>query len=311
MTTKGLSRTIHAPDHYENFPVASIIIPKKLRGHVISVYNFARLADDVADEGTAKTSERLRLLELFDSVLKSQCNFSSNELNNSKIERQIISITKLAKASLSDLNVSSSLLSDLLKAFKYDSDFTPFENWQEIFEYCKNSANPVGRILLGLFGVLDNKNNNQKQIDLLHTKSDAVCTGLQIINFAQDANEDCKKGRATFPRNIWPKKIKNLKQYQFSTLTHKEKEILIKKLIEKGHQKILEGQDLPTMLMKCGTKHSFRFALEISLIIQCGLQICKQISNNPNIVWTNPPKLKLLDMPKLFLRSLYNVILKK
>ena len=90
MTTKGLSKTIHSTDHYENFPVASFIIPKKIRKNVINVYNFARLADDIADEGEMDSSERIRLLNIFDNVLGSKNELSAKNVKKSELESKII-----------------------------------------------------------------------------------------------------------------------------------------------------------------------------------------------------------------------------
>ncbi len=311
MTPKSFSKIIHATGHYENFPVASFIIPKKLRRHVICVYNFARLADDVADEGELKLSERMRLLNLFRDVLDSQHELHTVSMEKKSIEEKIIFTSISAKSSLAELKIPHYLLINLLDAFRYDADFKEFENWHAIFEYCKNSANPIGRILLKIFGYDNLLDQKKKYLELIYKKSDAICTGLQMINFAQDATEDDAKGRTTFPRTIWPKKIKLLEKNQFSEISQKNKEFLVKEMITKGHQKLLEGKDLPKLLKKNYSNYTFRFALEISLIIECGLLISKKIMDNPGQVWKTPPKLKFLDMPKLFLSALFNVILKR
>lgn len=311
MTTKGLSKTVHATDHYENFPVASFIIPKKIRKHVINVYNFARLADDVADEGKMESKERIRLLNLFDKVLKIQNDPPLNSFNKSKIENKIITITTLVKNDFSKLEISHDWLSRLLVAFRYDSKFTVFETWKHVFAYCENSANPIGRILLELFGIDGNNKNHQSMLKKIHLKSDAICTGLQIVNFTQDAAEDDHKGRPTFPREIWPVHIKTFDNYNFSTLSLYEKNVLIQKMILKGREKLLEGEDLPNLLMKSNTDYAFRLSLEVALIIKCGLKVCEKIIDKPNNVWTKSPKLKLLEFPKLFMSALFSVILKR
>ncbi|OUT98997.1 MAG: hypothetical protein CBC01_02140 [Betaproteobacteria bacterium TMED41] len=310
MTVKGLTKKIHATDHYENFPVASFIIPKKLKKHFISVYNFARLADDIADEGEIESGERIRLLQLFDDVLNNKKSSLSNADNVSMTERKIITTANSAKHHLAELGVSNKSLSKLLIAFRHDANFTVFESWQKVFEYCENSANPIGRILLGIFGITNSQKNQQNQLDILYLKSDAICTGLQIVNFAQDAAEDDKRGRPTFPKEIWPQKLQGMQKYRFSTLSNAEKANLIENMVLIGRQKLSEGSDLPKLLMNRDLDHSFRCALEISLIIECGLHICEKITANPNIVWSKPPRLKLLNLPKLFFSALLNVILK-
>ena len=311
MTTKGLSKTIHSTDHYENFPVASFIIPKKIRKNVINVYNFARLADDIADEGEMDSSERIRLLNIFDNVLGSKNELSAKNVKKSELESKIIFTSNLVKTDLAKLNISCNLLSKLLIAFRYDSDFKIFETWQHIFKYCENSANPIGRILLELFGIENTIETAQNRSSAIYTKSDAICTGLQIINFTQDAAEDDHRGRPTFPKEIWPLSIKTRKNFKFSTLSAFEKKILIQKMILKGREKLLQGKDLPKLLMKKKSKYSFRLSLEVALIIKCGLKICEKIINEPNIVWDKSPKLKLLEFPKLFMSALFSVILKR
>jgi phytoene/squalene synthetase len=311
MTTKGLSKTIHASDHYENFPVASFIIPKKIRKHVINVYNFARLADDIADEGEMDACERMRLLDLFDSVLNSKNEISTKGFKKSKIEKKIISTTNLARVDFAELKISHNWLSKLLIAFRYDSKFTVFETWKNIFEYCENSANPIGRILLELFDIRNHSKNELSGLSAIYTKSDAICTGLQIINFTQDAAEDDQRGRPTFPKEIWPLHIKNFESYKFSKLSSFDKKILIRKMVLKGREKLLQGKDLPQLLMKTNSAYSFRFSLEVALIIKCGFKMCEKILNDPNIVWTSSPKLKLLEFPKLFMSALISVILKR
>ncbi len=310
MTKKGISKAIHAANRYENFPVGSLIVPKKHRSFIVNVYNFARLADDIADEGKLNNDERLKLLDLFEKVLKNPSHYKfKNEKKNLKIEQKIINVTLMTHLICNESPVFKNLLLKLLKAFRYDASFKPFENWDEIYNYCENSANPIGRILLELFEIPKFSNGIETK-NLIFFMSDSICTGLQIINFAQDSKEDDFKGRPTFPKNIWPENITHIKKEQFSKLSSNVKLALVEKLAIKGIEKLNDGKNLPKILRNINTKFSFRFALEISLIIECGLNISKKILKNPNCVWTKPPKLKLYQFPKIFFYSLINVILK-
>lgn len=153
-------------DHYENFPVVSFLIPKKYRKEIAIIYWFARTADDIADEGEFSSDDRLEKLEQFEKqFLESLENGSGNSNFN------------LLSSVIKKNNLSTDCFTDLLSAFKQDVIKTRYSNYQEILDYCKRSANPVGRILLELFKVHDAEAINC---------SDKICTALQLTNFYQD-----------------------------------------------------------------------------------------------------------------------------
>jgi hydroxysqualene synthase len=169
-----------AQSHYENFPVASRLLPRELRPHVAAIYAFARRADDFADEPGYETDERLRLLQEWRRRLHDHA--------QAPPEFQALhhTITKF------DLPIS--LFDDLLDAFTQDVTTTRYERWLEVLEYCQRSANPVGRLVLRLSGYRD------EQLD---RASDAVCTALQLTNFWQDLAIDWSRGRLYVPEDIW------------------------------------------------------------------------------------------------------------
>jgi len=167
--------------HYENFPVASRLVPARLRPAVVAVYRFARAADDLADEGDAPPGARLAALDTFERALEA-------------IERgetpPLAPFPALAGA-IRTHALPLAPFRALLSAFRQDVTTTRYETRADLLDYCARSADPVGRIMLALFGV-DGAARLQA--------SDAICTGLQLANFWQDVAIDAAKGRIYVPR---------------------------------------------------------------------------------------------------------------
>jgi phytoene synthase len=165
--------------HYENFPVASRLLPAALRPHVAAVYAFARGADDIADEPGRADGERLRLLDEWAAAL--------HEPPRSPVFEALAETRRR-------FDLPSGLFEDLLSAFKQDVVKSRYETWEDVFDYCRRSANPVGRLVLRLAGV---------RRDDADRWSDAVCTALQLTNFWQDLAIDWKRGRLYVPLSAW------------------------------------------------------------------------------------------------------------
>lgn len=161
-----------AQSHYENFPVASILLPKRLRNPISVIYAFARTADDFADEGDAPQQHRLKQLTEFNTAL--QAITTNNYQGDDPI---FIALTDV----IAQHQLPISLFEDLLYAFKQDVVKSRYANFDEVLDYCKLSANPVGRLLLLLDG-------QPSQVQL--QQSDAICSALQLINFYQDIVQD-------------------------------------------------------------------------------------------------------------------------
>jgi squalene synthase HpnC len=161
-----------AQSHYENFPVASVLLPQKLRLPISVIYAFARTADDFADEGNVPQDTRLEQLDVYSKAL--------SEIKNhrySGINPIFIALSDVIKKH----NLPISLFNDLLSAFKQDVVKNRYSNFEEVLDYCNRSANPIGRLLLHLDG-----EPSDEQLE----QSDAVCTALQLINFYQDIIQD-------------------------------------------------------------------------------------------------------------------------
>jgi len=171
-----------AVDHYENFPVASVLLPARLRRPVGLIYRFARESDDFADEGNLPDAERLALLSTFSLELE-------------RIERKeppgIPWFADLA-AVIHEHGLPIQLFHDLLSAFAQDVTTKRYTDYAGVLDYCRRSANPVGRLLLYLYDAASEQNLQY---------SDAICSGLQLINFLQDVAIDWRKDRVYFPQN--------------------------------------------------------------------------------------------------------------
>lgn len=180
-----------ARDHYENFPVASWLLPRPMRPHVAAVYAFARVADDFADEGDRLNEERLALLDAWRRWLVAAI---SSEADSPPVltglPAETSHIFAAIGATIRTCRLPVSLFDDLLSAFRQDVTTTRYETWGAVLDYCKRSANPVGRLVLGVAGYRD---------AALDRRSDAVCTALQLTNFWQDLARDWRKGRLYLP----------------------------------------------------------------------------------------------------------------
>lgn len=169
--------------HYENFPVASWLCPAALRPPIAAIYAFARTADDMADEGDASPAQRLEQLQDYRLELHAIAKGQSPQ------PRWATIFTPL-QYQLQQWQLPVHLLDDLLSAFVQDvaktRDQTSYADRAELLDYCRRSANPVGRLLLHLYGVHD---------DQALAQSDAICSALQLINFWQDLSEDIPRGR--------------------------------------------------------------------------------------------------------------------
>ena len=173
VTDAAYARCLHiARQHYENFPVASRLLPRRLRPHIAAIYAFARIADDFADEGDRAVAARLALLDDWRERLHAT---AAGTLRTDDSDTTGIFVA--LGDTMRRFNLELDLLDDLLSAFRQDVTTTRYETWDDLLDYCRRSANPVGRLVLGIGGYRD---------AALDAQSDAVCTALQLTNFWQD-----------------------------------------------------------------------------------------------------------------------------
>jgi len=179
-----------ARSHYENFPVASQLLPAPMRPHVAAVYAFARVADDIADEGSAPAADRLAQLNAWQRRLHAAVTVEDAE--GAAHEHEDLIVAALAH-SIRSLDLPIALFDDLVSAFGQDTMTTRYASWTDVFDYCRRSANPVGRLVLRIAGHRD---------ESLDRSSDALCTALQLANFWQDFGRDWRSGRLYVPRDV-------------------------------------------------------------------------------------------------------------
>ena len=176
-----------ARGHYENFPVASVLLPKAMRPGIAAIYAFARRADDFADEPGLAEAERLRLLDDWGGRLRT-CADDHPRLAADATEDEWIFLALGDAIRRHALPIA--LLEDLLSAFRQDVTTTRYASWAEVLDYCRRSANPVGRLVLQVAGASDPLNDQ---------RSDCICTALQLTNFWQDFGVDWRRGRLYLP----------------------------------------------------------------------------------------------------------------
>jgi hydroxysqualene synthase len=181
--------------HYENFPVASRLVPRHMRRHVAAVYAFARAADDFADEGQRSIEDRHRLLDgwlcrLRDAVADGPARIARPTAAGEPGNTEEIFVA--LAATIREKALPPGLFEDLLSAFRQDVTCTRYASWNEVLDYCRRSANPVGRLVLRIGDYRDER---------LDVWSDAICTALQLTNFWQDLKIDFDRGRVYLPED--------------------------------------------------------------------------------------------------------------
>lgn len=167
--------------HYENFPVASFLLPAHMRPHIAAIYAFARTADDFADQPHREPDERVRLLHDYRRTLHRAARGEAGP------DLIFVALAETIRRYALPLH----LFEDLLSAFEQDVTVHRYDTWDRLLDYCRRSANPVGRLVLKVAAVHD-----------AHAEraSDALCTGLQLANFWQDFGRDWHEGRLYVPR---------------------------------------------------------------------------------------------------------------
>jgi phytoene synthase len=252
--------------HYENFPVASLLLPAALREPVGAIYRFARGADDIADEGDDAPETRLEKLRSYRMQLE-----APSELAN-LIRRH-------------DLPVE--LFEDLLDAFTQDVTKKRYADFSELLDYCRRSANPVGRLLLHLF---------KRTADSDLACSDAICSALQLTNFWQDVEIDYAKGRIYLPQDEMARHHVT-EQHILNKKCDEAWRELMRFQVERARQLMLSGKALGRVLPG-------RVGLEIRATIQGGLRILKKIENADYDVFHRRPVLRGFDWPLLLARAI-------
>jgi hydroxysqualene synthase len=266
-------------NHYENFPVASVLCPPAIRPAVVAIYHFARTADDLADEGDASPSARLADLASYRADLLAICD------NRSPSPRWRDMFEALAMQR-TQFGLPERLLHDLLDAFEQDVRNPRYTDRPALLDYCRRSANPIGRLLLHLYGVSDATALRQ---------ADAVCTALQLINFWQDLSVDGPRGRQYVP-------LVDLAEHGVTSaellgcVDSPRSRALVHGLCQWARSLMLQGAPLALRIPG-------RAGWELRLVVQGGLRILERIERMDHASLVHRPKLSAADLPVLAWRA--------
>ena len=260
--------------HYENFPVASLLIPKQQRRHVAAIYAFARQADDFADEASYE-GRRVELL----AEWRRKLNDAARGVADDPV---FIALS----STIASERLPVGLLHDLISAFEQDTRVSHYETFAELADYCRLSANPVGRLVLHLFGRTD---------DHLLVQSDAICTGLQLANFWQDVAIDQAKGRCYIPRE-------DLARFRCTTAELADGRPghgfidVMRFEVNRTRGLFRQGSGLPRAV-------GGRLGFELKLVLLGGIRILERIERSNYDVFRHRPALGAPDWALLLMRA--------
>jgi squalene synthase HpnC len=260
-----------AVGHYENFPVASLLLPASLREPVEIIYRFARSADDFADEGDDPAEVRLRKLNDYRRQLAAPSG------------RLFQDVAKIIR----EHELPVELFADLLDAFSQDVTKKRYASFAEVLDYCRRSANPVGRLLLHLF-----KRTNESNL----RASDAICSALQLINFWQDVEVDYTKDNRVYLPQDDMARFGVTERHLQEKICDSAWQSLMAFEVQRTRKLMLDGAGL-------GKALPGRIGLEIRATIQGGLRILEKIERAGYDVFRRRPKLQPLDWPLVLYRA--------
>ena len=265
-------------EHYENFPVASFLLPRHLRRPIEAIYRFARSADDIADEGDATSAERLAALADYDRALEQ---IAAGTTPDTPVFAELATMVR-------EHALPIDLLHDLISAFRQDVTVKRYPDFATLQDYCRRSANPVGRLLLHLFGRATPDNL---------VRSDQICTALQLANFWQDVAVDWQKDRVYLPQDELQRF--NIPETQIAA-SHWTAgwAALMDFQVERTRQMMQTGAPLARNLPG-------RMGWEIRFTVQGGLRILERVQQIRGNVFAARPVLGPRDWTLVLLRGIF------
>ncbi|MCK4709246.1 MAG: squalene synthase HpnC [Gammaproteobacteria bacterium] len=256
-----------ASQHYENFPVASFILPSKIRTAVTVIYVFARRADDLADEGNANDTERLEQLTQMETDLQQTIDGKPAD------DYLYLALADVIKR----FQIPTNLFFDLISAFKQDVVKKRYQTFGELMDYCRRSANPVGRLMLHLFTQADEKNL---------ALSDGICSALQLINFYQDLSQDYAELQRIYIPEEDMQKYAVTEQHFTDKISDNKMQQLMQFEYGRAENLIRAGGWL-------GKRLKGRAGFEIRLIIAAGSRVLHKLKQQDDVF--SRPRLKVTD----------------
>jgi squalene synthase HpnC len=271
-------------EHYENFPVASWLCPPRLRAPITAIYRFARTADDIADEGDTPAHARLEALKAYRAELLANLDgVASGELDWPEVFGPLT-------LQVIDHKLPAQPLLDLLDAFeqdvRYSAEGRRYRDMPELMDYCRRSANPVGRLLLHLYGVSDDRSLQE---------SDAICSALQLINFWQDLGQDLARQRYYLPQDTMQRHGVT-EQDLTPERDNGNAQAMVRELAKHARELMLAGAPLTLRLPG-------RVGWELRLVVQGGLRILDKIEAMQWRTWQRRPRLHAQDVVPMLWRA--------
>ena len=270
--------TFMSVQHYENFPVASFLLPTRLRPAVRALYMFARTADDIADEGDASDEQRIAGLEAYAAQLEK----IDRDENPDDAEFQLL------QKIVVQYRLPTQPLYQLLSAFKQDVIQKRYPGYVDLLDYCSRSANPVGTLILHLYGAANPQNLRD---------SDAICSALQLINFWQDVAVDWEKNRIYIP-------LEDMQRFGVSEQTIAQ-HMADPAFIALMHFEIQRTRALMLSGSRLAGRLPGRIGLELRAVVQGGLRILEKIELKPENVFHNRPTLTVWDWLVISWRTIW------
>jgi squalene synthase HpnC len=268
-----------ATHHYENFHVVSFLLPKRLHQDFYNVYAFCRWADDLGDE-MGDTSESLRLLGWWREELEA--------MYAGRVQHPVF---VALEGTAHKYNLPKQLFGNLISAFEQDQRVTRYANWHELFDYCRCSANPVGRLVLRLCGYSDDERDRL---------SDATCTALQLANFWQDVTVDLEKDRVYLPLDVLSRHGYTVADLQAGTFNAAFQAVM-RDAIEVARKLFLEGLPLVKTVDK-------RLAFDLELFSRGGLRVLEKIERQNYNVLARRPAISKFERVQLLVGCLWNTL---
>ena len=343
MSAAHHGKAYHGGEHYENFPVASWLLPPQMRAPVLALYRFARTADDIADEGDSSVRTRLSRLASLDQGLCEATppaapthpaeglwnegggtHAASDSVTADEALQQDVALRAIAaelQQSLAQSGLPTDAARDLLSAFRQDVLFRAMPEESDVIDYCMRSAAPVGRMVLGFAGIQGTPHHARCM-----TASDHICIGLQLANFAQDMGEDLRRNRVYAPMTWWPPQWRAQSPMEFpstedtcairseAAVHRKPPGASARELPQRMASWALEslnaGRHLPSLLMGSGLPGRRRLALEIALTLEGGREICQRVLHDPVAVWASSPVIPASRLPVLMLRAVHALLMR-
>ncbi len=263
--------------HYENFPVASILLPVSMRPHIAAIYAFARTADDYADEPGRSSAERLDLLDGWERQLE----------DAARGEPGASPVFLAVADTMERCGLPVRLFLDLLSAFRQDVTVSRYATWPDVMDYCRRSADPVERLVLGVAGVRDPET---------HRASDAVCTALQLANFWQDLGRDYRNGRIYVPAEEMVRHGVSETELDADSMSPAWR-ATVRACVERTHTLFASGRTVADRV-------SGRLRWELRATWHGGVRILEKIAAQDYDTLHRRPKLTRADVPLIALKTL-------